>query len=137
MVVGRLVAKAPAFGRQSRIADRDRSDCRPRVAVSDGRDGGVRGGLIVVTPDAMGGGLYGGGAAMYLAAQNGHESVVGRLITARAVVDTAMTDGTTPLHVAAQDGHEAVVGRLIAVGAAVGLPSSAGLFRSFKKYYYA
>ena len=38
---------------------------------------------------------------MYFAAQNGHESVVGRLIAAGAAVDTAMAGGTTPLHVAA------------------------------------
>jgi len=57
---------------------------------------------------------------LFMAAQEGHLTVVTYLIAAGADVDKATTDdGRTPLFIAAQNGHLTVVTKLIAAGADV------------------
>ena len=59
-------------------------------------------------------------APLFVAAQEGHLTVVTKLIAAGADVDKATTDdGSTPLYIAAQSGHLTVVMKLIAAGADV------------------
>ena len=57
-----------------------------------------------------------GATALLFASQNGHLSVVQRLLAAPSIeVNKApATDGTTPLHAAAMYGHVAVVQTLLA-----------------------
>ena len=55
-----------------------------------------------------------------MAAQNGHEAVVARLLAPGVVTDpnkARTTDGCTPLWMAAQKGHEAVAKLLLDGGA--------------------
>ena len=51
---------------------------------------------------------------MYIAAQNGHSSVVELLLKADGVdVNKGIEDGATPLFIAAQEGHSSVVELLL------------------------
>ena len=54
-----------------------------------------------------------------MAAQNGHDAVVARLLVAGAAVDLVDDNGYTPLCRAAQYGHTAAVQQLLAAGAAL------------------
>jgi ankyrin repeat protein len=63
---------------------------------------------------------------MTVAAQNGHDTVVARLLAAEAAIDHANSEGATPLTLAAQNGHDAVVACLLAAGAIVDGAGSAG-----------
>ena len=54
----------------------------------------------------------GGFTPLHIAAQNGQEAAVRRLLEGGADVNRAMKDGATPLFVAAAQGHEAAVRRL-------------------------
>jgi ankyrin repeat protein len=57
--------------------------------------------------------------ALHLAAENGHETVVGVLLSARAAVDSADAEGFTPLLSAAARGHAGVAKVLLEAGASV------------------
>ena len=46
---------------------------------------------------------------LYIAAENGHETIVRALIEAGADVNKATNNGWTPLAIATQEGHTAVV----------------------------
>jgi len=59
--------------------------------------------------------------ALFLAAQNGHESVVRALIAEGVNVDAARDDGMTPLFVATRRCHRGVVRALVDAGATVEL----------------
>ena len=54
-----------------------------------------------------------GATPLFVAAQNGHETMVRALIEMGADVNKAMDDGVPPLLIAAYNGHEAVVRALI------------------------
>lgn len=56
---------------------------------------------------------------MFIAAQNGHEEVCGRLLASGARLDAARADRATPLWIAAQCGHDHVVRTLLRAGARV------------------
>ena len=60
--------------------------------------------------------------ALHLAAQNGHESVVGLLLDRRASINATDKDRQTPLHLAALNGNESVVGLLLDRGASLNAP---------------
>ena len=60
-----------------------------------------------------------GATPLYIAAEEGHDSVVSALISAGASVDQAAENGATPLYIAAQKGHDGVVNALISSGASV------------------
>ena len=51
--------------------------------------------------------------ALYLAAENGHVTVINLLWRKQADLDQPAVDGSTPLWIAARNGHEAAVWELV------------------------
>jgi hypothetical protein len=64
---------------------------------------------------------------LHIAAQNGHDSVVSRLIAAGANVNQASTGEATPLYIAAYQGHDNVVKELISGDANVNQANKNGV----------
>ena len=58
-----------------------------------------------------------GWTPLHVAASNGNDLVVEKLLVAGADVNIATKDSETPLHVAARYGEDAVVEKLLAAGA--------------------
>ena len=58
-----------------------------------------------------------GATPLYVAAQNGHLTVVEALVKAGATVDQAEANGVTPLYIASQKGHTKVCTFLLESGA--------------------
>ncbi len=58
-----------------------------------------------------------GATPLWIAAHNGHETVVRALIELGADVNKAMDDGWTPLYIADREGHETIVQILTEAGA--------------------
>jgi len=50
-----------------------------------------------------------GSTPLYIACQNGHNSVVEMLLKKGVNIEVAIVDGSTPLHIACKNGHHEVV----------------------------
>jgi ankyrin repeat protein len=67
-----------------------------------------------------------GRTAMHMAAANGHEEVIARLLAAGASVVLKNSEGNTPLHWACLNGHKAVVKILLDKGAVAAVVNNSG-----------
>ena len=67
-----------------------------------------------------------GRTAMHMAAANGHEEVIARLIAAGASVVLKNAEGNTPLHWACLNGHKTVVKTLMDKGASAAVVNNSG-----------
>jgi ankyrin repeat protein len=67
-----------------------------------------------------------GRTAMHMAAANGHEEVIARLLEAGASVVLKNAEGNTPLHWACLNGHKTVVKTLMDKGASAAVINNTG-----------